>query len=363
MRNVGVIISAAVRTFNLCLLGFGNVGRSLAWLLSSKTDELRERYGIEWRITGAATRRMGWIVDPNGLDVIALLAGKVAGAGTAREKHATRSYVGGDDVGADYIRDWLKAARADVMFEITSLDPATGQPAIDYIRAALEHGAHAVTANKGPVVHAYRELRDLAAAKGKRFMFEATVMGGAPVFSLFRETLPGANLLGFRGLLNSTSNLIITEMESGRTFDRAVKKAQDIGLAETDPSNDVDGWDASVKVSALATVLMDAPLKPQAVQREGIRGLTPEVVSQARADGMPFKLVCRLTRENGRVAASVRPEQIPVSDPLASVRGASSIAHFDIDTLPSGLTLISHDPGPDTTAYDMMADFVNAVRN
>ncbi len=342
-----------MKTFSLCLLGFGNVGRSLARLLNSKTGELRERYGIEWRITGVATRRMGWLADADGLDVQALLSGSVADEGTAREKHASRT---------DDIHGWLKAARADVMFEITSLDPATGQPAIDYIRAALEHGAHVITANKGPVVHAYRELRDLAAAKGKRFMFEATVMGGAPVFSLFRETLPGANLLGFRGLLNSTTNLIITEMENGRTFDQAVKKAQDIGLAETDPSNDVDGWDASVKVSALATVLMDAPLKPQDVQREGIRALTPEVVSQARADGMPFKLVCRLTRQNGRVAASVRPEQIPVSDPLANVRGASSIAHFEIDTLPSGLTIISHDPGPDTTAYDMMADFVNAVK-
>lgn len=343
-----------MKHYNLCFLGFGNVGKSLARLLQSKTVELRERYGIEWRITGVATRRMGWLADANGLDVAALLAGSVADEGTAREKHAIRSY--------DPIDGWLKAARADVMFEITSLDPATGQPAIDYIRAALEHGAHAITANKGPVVHAYRELRDLAAAKGKRFMFEATVMGGAPVFSLFRETLPGATLLGFRGLLNSTTNLIITEMESGRTFDQAVKKAQDIGLAETDPSNDVDGWDASVKVSALATVLMDAPLKPQDVQREGIRALTPEVVSRARADGVPFKLVCRLTRENGRVAASVRPEQIFVSDPLANVRGASSIAHFDIDTLPSGLTIISHDPGPDTTAYDMLADFVNTVR-
>ncbi len=342
-----------MKTFSLCLLGFGNVGRSLARLLNSKTGELRERYGIEWRITGVAARRMGWLADADGLDVQALLSGSVADEGTAREKHASRT---------DDIHGWLKAARADVMFEITSLDPATGQPAIDYIRAALEHGAHVITANKGPVVHAYRELRDLAAAKGKRFMFEATVMGGAPVFSLFRETLPGANLLGFRGLLNSTTNLIITEMENGRTFDQAVKKAQDIGLAETDPSNDVDGWDASVKVSALATVLMDAPLKPQDVQREGIRALTPEVVSQARADGMPFKLVCRLTRQNGRVAASVRPEQIPVSDPLANVRGASSIAHFEIDTLPSGLTIISHDPGPDTTAYDMMADFVNAVK-
>ena len=220
-----------------------------------------------------------------------------------------------------------------------------------------------VTGYKGPVVHAYRELRDLATAKGKRFLFEAAVMGGAPIFSLFREALPAANLKRFRGILNSTTNLILTEMEAGLSFEQAVKKAQDLGIAETDPSADVDGWDAAVKVSALATVLMDAPLKPQDVQREGIRGLTQEMVQAARRAGRPFKLVCQAARgDDGRVMASVRPEQVPSGDPLAPVNGASSIVTFEMDTI-YGLTLGEQNPDAITTAYGPLADFITAVRD
>ena len=335
-----------VRTYSLALLGFGNVGRALADLLKSKRDELREKYGIEWRITGVASRRMGWLSNPDGFDVEALLAGNYQ-----------------SPIAASTLQDWLKASRADVLFENSSMNPHTGQPAIDYIRTALELGVHTVTANKGPVVYAYHELRDLAMAKGKRFLFEATVMGGAPIFSLFREALPATNLRRFRGLLNSTTNLIITEMENGLSFDQAVKKAQDLGIAETDPSFDVDGWDATVKVSALATVLMGAPLKPQDIQREGIRGLTPEKVQAARAEGRPFKLVCQAERmDDGRVTASVRPEQVPLDDPLASVRGATSIIQFQMDTL-YGLTLSEQDPDALTTAYGPLADFITIAQS
>jgi len=335
-----------VNHFNLSFLGFGNVGRALARWLQEKRATLRDQYDLEWRITGVTSRRLGWLVNSDGFDVGRLLTGNFDSPATAPGFH-----------------EWLAASRANVMFETSSLDPQTGQPALDYIRAALKAGVNVVTANKGPVVHGYRELRELAANYGKHFRFEATVMGGAPIFSLFRETLPAANLISFRGLLNSTSNLIITEMEEGRTFDEAVKKAQDIGLAETDPSNDIDGWDASVKLAALATALMESPTTPQQVDRAGIRGLDAEQVRRARADGHPFKSVCRLERIEGRVVASVRLEQIPLTDPLASIRGASSSARFVLDTLPDGLTLISHNPGPATTAYDMLADFINIAKS
>ncbi len=141
---------------------------------------------------------------------------------------------------------------------------------------------HAITANKGPVVHAYRELTELAQAKGRKFYFESTVMDGAPIFSLFRSALPAAQLNSFRGILNSTTNLILGRMEDGETFEDAVKYCQEIGLAETDPSGDVDGWDAAIKVAALVTVLMGVPLKPQEVDRTGIRGITAEMVAEAK---------------------------------------------------------------------------------
>lgn len=336
-----------MKKFNLALLGFGNVGRALAGLLLTKKDELREKYGIEYRVTGIAARRLGWVAESNGLDLGAALAGNLPAAPAWEQSN---------------IRDWLRAAQADVLFENTSLNAQTGQPAIDYLKAGLEHGAHVVTANKGPVVHAYHELRALAQARGKRFLHEAAVMGGAPVFSLFREALPAANLRRFRGILNSTTNLILTEMERGLSFDEAVKKAQELGIAETDPSADVDGWDAAVKVAALATVLMDAPVKPQAVNPTGIRALTGEQVRAARAAGRPFKLVCQAEKVDGAVSASVQPQQVEAGDPLANVNGASSIVIFELDTL-YGLALSEINPDAVTTAYGPLADFITIARD
>jgi homoserine dehydrogenase len=247
-----------------------------------------------------------------------------------------------------------------VLFEATSLNPRTGQPAIDNIRAALEAGAHAITANKGPIVHAYRELSALASAKGKRFLFESTVMDGAPIFSLFRENLPAVHVLGFRGILNSTTNLILSSMEDGLGFEEAIKRAQQIGVAETDPSHDVEGWDAAVKVAALVTVLMGVPIQLDAIERQGIGGLSGDVVRAARAEGRPYKLVCCARRTGQGVTASVRPEQVMLSDPLASVSGTSSMVNFETDIF-SGLAISEKDPGLEPTAYGMLADFVRAV--
>lgn len=329
--------------YNVALLGFGNVGRAVAELLLRKRDELQARYGLTFTLTGVAARRLGWLADPNGLDVAALLAGQTPAAPAWADS----------DLSA-----WLQTSRAEVLFENTSLNPETGQPAIDYLKTALNHGAHVITANKGPVVHAYHALQALAAQHGKRFLHEAAVMGGAPIFSLFRGALPATNLLGFRGILNSTTNLILTEMENGLTYEAAVKKAQALGIAETDPSADVDGWDAAVKVSALATVLMDVPVTPHAVAPVGIRGLSAETVRAARAAGRPYKLICQASKNAaGTVSASVRPEQVEPTDPLANVNGASSMITFRTDTL-YGLTLSEIDPDALTTAYGPLADFV-----
>ena len=208
-----------IRTYKLCIVGFGNVGRAFVALLQRKETELRSHYGVAWRITGVASRRLGWLAAPDGFSPGKLLAADFTGA-----------QVAGD------VREWLRAAGADALFEVSSLNAATGQPAIDHIRAALEAGAHAISANKGPVVHAYRELTDLADAKGRRFLFESAVMDGVPIFSLFRETLPAVELRGFRGVLNSTTNVVLEGMEAGMTFDESVRQAQKLGVAESDPS-------------------------------------------------------------------------------------------------------------------------------
>jgi homoserine dehydrogenase len=338
------------RTLNLCLLGFGNVNRILAKLLTLKSAELRER-GISWRITGVSSRRIGWLANPEGFDPNAL-----CGAGIpAREMFgATQT------LEVSNVRDWLRAAKADVLFEATSLNVETGQPAIDHIRAALEHGAHAITANKGPIVHAYEELRDLAARQGKKFFFESTVMDGVPIFSLFRDNLPAIEVKGFKGILNSTTNVILTGMEQGLTFEESLSKAQELGVAETDASYDIDGWDAVVKIAALVNVVMGVRFRPQQVARKGIRELTGEAVRAARSAGRPYKLICRADRTQSGVNASVGPEQIPLTDPMALVSGTSSIIQFETDIFPS-LTITEKDPGLYATAYGMLADFIRAV--
>jgi homoserine dehydrogenase len=261
------------------------------------------------------------------------------------------------------VREWLSAARADVLFETTSLEPLTGQPAVGHARAGLEAGAHVVTANKGAVVHGLRELRQLAGERQRQFLFEATVADCLPIFSLFRECLPAARLLGFEAVLNSTTTVILEELERGRTFEEGVARAQRLGIAETDPSYDVDGWDAAVKVCALANVLMGASLKLEEVGRAGIRDLAPRAAREAKESGRPIRLLSRAERlEDGTARASVGPEQIGPGDALAILSGSSLSINFKLDVL-EGLTVTARGPNLKSTAYGLLADFVNAARS
>ena len=336
-----------MKTYNLCLLGFGNVGRALARLLVEKADELREGFGIEWRVTGVASRRLGWLCAPEGYTAEELIAGKVG----QRVSPAPRE-----------VREWLTAARADVLFETTSLEPLTGQPAVEHCRAGLEAGAHVLTANKGAVVHGFGELKRLARERGRQFLFESAVADCLPVFSLFRECLPAVRLLSFTALLNSTTTVILEELERGRTFAEGVARARELGVTETDSSYDVDGWDAAVKVCALANVLMGASLKLEEIGRVGIRELDPRAVREAKEAGRPVRLLSRAERlKDGRVRASVRPERIEPGDPFANLAGSSLSINFRLDVL-EGLNVTARAPNLKSTAYGLLADFVNAAR-
>lgn len=339
--------AVGIRTYRLALIGFGNVGQEFVRLLMAKNEILQNEFEIAWRLTGVASRRIGWIAEPDGIDPGAALDGRLPQPKTARRP-------------AD-VREWFAGTRADVLFEASSLERHTGQPAINHIRTALESGAHAISANKGPVVHAYRELRDLAAKRGRKFLFESAVMDGTPIFSMFPHSLPAIELRGFRGVLNSTTNVVLTEMEKGATLDAAVKRAQEMGVAETDPSDDLDGWDAAVKVTALALALMKADIKLSDVKREGIRSLTPEIVQAARSEGMRYKLICSAERTSQGIRASVSPQKLPAGDPLAQLEGTTSAVRFDMDVF--GLSIIEHKPGVIATAYGLLADFIRAVKS
>jgi len=337
-----------MKRVTLALLGFGNVGRAFVRLLAEKREEMLEKHALEFSITGICTGSHGSLIDEtvlDGLKAAALIENGMSfqplqSAPSARDA-----------------LDFIRLCPADVLLENSPVNYADGQPAVSHARAALEKGMHVVTANKGPVVHNYLELSALAQKHKKRFLFESAVMDGAPIFSLFRNSLPAARVLSFEGILNSCTNLMLGRMQQGETLEQAVQYAQSIGIAETDPSGDVDGWDAAVKVSALVSVLMDSPLTPQQVQRTGIRDITRQQLLDAETRGERIKLVCRASRGAGWISASVAPEPVKPDSPLYSVNGTSSFVTFRTDCLP-GLGILESDPGPRTTAYGLLADLL-----
>lgn len=180
---------------------------------------------------------------------------------------------------------------------------------------------HVVTANKGPVAHNYAGLRDDALRAGVQFRFESTVMDGAPVFNLVRETMPGVEVLGFAGVLNSTTNIVIEAMEAGRTLEEGVETARRLGIAESDVSYDLDGWDAAAKTAALANVLMGGRVTPLDVDTRGIRRQTPEKLAELKAKGKTVRLVSRTHRGKEGLKMRVRAEVLDAADTLAAARG------------------------------------------
>jgi homoserine dehydrogenase len=342
--------------YRLSFIGFGNVARALVRLLERKRDLLKEKYDITYSVTGIATGRHGFAVNPDGMDI----------------QEASDLVESGQSISSlsmfpvDDSTSVIQRSQADVMFENSPVNTQTGQPALDHIRLALNLGQHAITANKGPVVHGYRELTELAKSKGKSFRFESTVLGGAPVFSVFREAFPLAELSSFRGILNATTNIILSRMENGESYEDAVKYCQSVGVAETDPTNDVDGWDAAIKVAALVTVLMDTPFTPQQVNPTGIRAISPEMIANAKADGKRYKLVCSAEKIRDTVHASVTPQLIDVSSPLYGMMNSSTGVTFRTDVLPDySITITEREGmsgGPVETAYGLFADFVNLVK-
>jgi len=335
----------------LCLVGFGNVGKAFARLLIHKADELASRYGVSVAVTGIITGSHGKAINPDGLSLKTAL--KLVDSGENLDVLSTV------DTPQD-TQAFISACPADFVFETTPVNPHSGQPALDYIKTALASGRHVITANKGPVVHGYQVLTALAKTQGVRFMFESAVMDGAPIFALFRQPLVGANLLGFEGILNSCTNLLLGMMEEGNSLEEALEYGRSIGITETDPSNDVDGWDAAIKVAALVTVLMGVPLIPQEVDRTGIRGITSEMFTEARAAGERWKLVCSAEQSPDGLVARVAPQRVGPESPLFSVNGTSSYCQFKLDVLP-GLGILESDPGPETTAYGLLADFLNIL--
>jgi homoserine dehydrogenase len=310
----------------LALIGYGNVGRALAALIARKRRE------FPFVITGIHTLRHGTAADLKGLP--------------GEPAFGPR---------AESIEAFLDAARADVAVELTTLNPSTGEPAISHIRAAFARGMQVVTANKGPIAHAYAELRDEAVRAGVAFRFESAVMDGAPVFNLWRHTMPGVKVLGFTGVLNSTSKIVIETMEGGGSFEDGLAKARQMGITEGDGAFDVEGWDSAAKTAALANVLMEARTTPQEVSTRGIARLTPERMAEIGAEGKTVRLISRGKRTGSGVSLRVRAEVLERGDLLACTPGTSNLILFHTDLMGTFGT-VSIDPGVEQTAYGVFSD-------
>jgi homoserine dehydrogenase len=336
---------------NLAFVGFGHVGREFAKVLLNRRRWLVKEFGVEWKVTAIATQTHGMAIDPAGLPMRAILrAGK-------RKLDLSR-YSNGP--ACSNTQDLIRQCGADVLFEMTILD-LNGEPAASYIREALRAGLHVITPNKGPVANHFRSLTRLARLRGVQFLYEGTVMDGAPIFNLLRLTLPGTRIRSLRGIVNSTTNYILTQMEQGTPFENALRAAQSHGITEADPTLDLDGSDAAAKLSILMQALMGSNVKPSQIPKKGISPNTGRLLHGAVRRDRRIRMVARAYRQGGNVVGKVEPEELEMFDPLASVRGSSNILILSTDTMRE-LSIVENNPGVEQTAYALFADLVSILR-
>jgi homoserine dehydrogenase len=332
----------------LLMVGFGTVGQGLSELLLAKRTELVERYGFDWRVTGIADTLKGSVYDPSGIDLEEALAR------VSRAESLTEWSDGGCDWDAPKM---IAEAEADVMLEATYTDIESGQPATDHVRAALDRGLHVTTTNKGPLALYSRELLELASRRGVQLLYEGTVMAGTPLLNLLRENLAGATVTEMRGILNGTTNYILTEMERGMSYEDALKQAQELGYAEAVPDADVLGHDALAKVTILANVVFGATLKPKDSLCQGITHITLDDITSARERGKRYKLIGHVWREGDSVRAAVSPQLIDLDHPLAGVGGATNAMAIRTDTL-GEITVVGPGAGRRETGFALLNDLL-----
>ncbi|GAB4193089.1 MAG: homoserine dehydrogenase [Roseiflexaceae bacterium] len=357
-----------VSTYNLALAGLGNVGRSLLEILVSQADLLRERYGLAFRVVAAADSS-GAALDPQGLDVQALLEAKRAGRGAATLAGAGQPGLGGATL--------LAQAGADVLLESTPVNLKTGQPGLDLARAALERGLHVVIANKGPMVLAFQELAALSdlnpansanstlntqhsTLKTPRLRFSACVGGYLPTINLGWRDLRGARVTRFEAVLNGTTQIILRAMEQGGSYADALADAQRRGLAETDPTLDVEGWDAANKLVIFANAVLGQPATLDDVDVTGITRLQRDDLQSALGYGRRIVLLCLAEQDGAGFRLSVRPTALPLEHPLARM-SADEMGLVYYTDIGGRLTATTHERGPGPTAAAMLRDLLDVV--
>jgi len=332
----------------LLLIGFGTVGQGLSELLLKKKHDLTSRYDLDVKVVGISDMLKGSVLNEDGIDLARAL--KAAKSGDLKK---LPNQFEGDALAM------IVAAEADMMVEATYTDIKTGEPATSHIKAALNKGMHVTTTNKGPVALYLRELSDLAKKKEVHFYYEGTVISGTPLLNLIRDTLAGSHISEIKGILNGTTNYILSEMEQGQPYGAVLKRAQELGYAEAAPDADVLGWDALAKITILANAVFGVDVKPDAFSCRGITEITAEAIADAKARGKRFKLIGHLKRTTDGVTGSVAPQEVDLTHPLAGVMGATNAVTISTDTL-GDVTIVGPGAGRIATGYSALIDIIHA---
>jgi homoserine dehydrogenase len=342
-----------MQTYRLAIIGFGNVGQGFTQILRDEGAELAQQYGARFQIVAVSDLLKGSVHDPKGLDPAALLDAIAASGKLERLTAPDRGWNAIETI------EWSKA---DILIELSYTDLKTGEPAITHLRRALELGKHVVTTNKGPIALQYPELKALAEKNHVEIGAEGTVMSGTPSLRMAQELLAAARIRQIQGIVNGTTNYILTQMEAGATYADALKDAQAKGYAEADPTGDVEGFDAAGKVVIMANLLMGQSLTLADVDRKGITSLTLDDIAQAKAAGERWKLIGRVEAIGDKITASVQPTRLPINHPLASVSGATNAITFSTDLL-GDVTLVGPGAGRIETGYAIVGDLLAIHRH
>lgn len=342
-----------MKTWKVAMIGFGTVGQGLAEILLSKRKELKEKEGFAVTVTAISDFKLGSVLVPGGIDLKTALA-------LVKSGKTLDEYPGGKKgLGA---LATIKETNADIMIELAYTDIKTGEPATSHVKAALNRGMHVATTNKGPVALHLPELLRLAKRKKAEFLFEGTVMSGTPTLSVFRRNLAGCKVSAVAGILNGTTNYMLSEMEKGVAYDTVLAKAQKLGYAEAVPDADVKGWDALAKVVILSNYVLGANVKPSDIPCKGITKITPEMIRKAAKEGKRYKLIGRAEMKNGKLKASVKPVALSLSDPLAGVGGATNAITFETDLM-GPVTVVGAGAGRIETGFSVLADLLEIHRS
>jgi homoserine dehydrogenase len=337
MKIEGVKEDMNTKTVRISIIGFGNVGGGVAEVIRRKQEEIARKYDLDVKIVGIADLR-GVIVNENGLideEIMKLKTG---------EKPEDMTTL-----------DMIKDVEHEIVVETTPTNVENGEPGLTHIITALESGRHVVTSNKGPLALQYGKLTDLAAKKGKELRFEASVGGAMPIISLVRENLAGNGIISIKGILNGTCNYILTRMvEEGLPYEHVLKEAQERGIAEADPSKDVEGTDTAVKLVILANSIFDRHVSYGDVEVAGITEITSEALKLADDAGYVIKLVGEVDGSGGYL--KVAPRLVPKDDPL-NVGGTLNVATIKTD-LAGDITVIGKGAGPIEAASAVLSDII-----